>query len=79
MDEVNARIADGYVPYGSMVRAENEYVQVLVALTDKIQGRSASLLWQYFSDSGAMLNVAVDPVQNLMDTAAVNILEEFTP
>ena len=75
--EVNAQIQAGFVPYGGMVKTDTEFVQVMVEYNVKLKDRAASLVWNYFSDSGAMLNVAHDPVQDLMDTAALSILEDF--
>ena len=75
--EVNSKIQDGFVPYGGMVKTDTEYVQVMVTYHINIKDSAASLVWNYFSESGAMLNVAHDPVQDLMDTAALDILEDF--
>ncbi len=77
MAEVNVKMELGFVPYGGMVKTDTEYAQVMVTYNFKIMDQAASLVWKYFSDSGAMLNVAHDPVQDLMDTAALSILEFF--
>lgn len=77
VDEMNA-LPGGYVPFGAMKAANAQFVQIMVKLDDP--SGAAKGAWDYFSTSGAMVNLPnMDDAPTLMDAAFADVVETLNP
>lgn len=69
---------NGYVPFGPMKAANDQFVQIMVRLDDP--NAAAKRAWDYFSTSGAMVNLPnMDDAPTLMDAAFADVVETLNP
>jgi len=74
-EQMNELSGQAYVPYGALKWvASGEFVQIMVKLDDS--KAAAKGAWDYFSTSGAMVNLPnMDDAPTLMEAAFADITE----